>query len=351
MMANKILKIKDITIPKGKRKINKEVVTKLSSSISEIGLLHPIIVSKDMNLIAGQHRLEAMKMNQEVMIDARVVDITFNDDMVATIELDENDSRAELSIRDKVALVKEISRLRDARVSNKGNQYTKMVSASCETDTISTKERNEKTRTKRQAEAKEAGFKNKNEADRCKQIVNNGTDELIDSVDLGEVSVAGGYAISRLPKEEQNDKVELAKNNQGRVVDIGEKEKNTVQEKKNNFKKQDKFGAYINVKIYTSDIKRTSDNIAKCFGNGFEKVYNLLLHEMILSLSFGQNRNKDLSFNSYSYGIKSLSDGEVAEIKELLLKEMKKKDIAELYNISSHLIEVANKITLKENRT
>ncbi len=90
------------------------------------------------------------------MIEARVVDITFNDDMVATIELDENDARAELNIRDKVSLVEEIARLREGKTAN---QYTKSASVSIGTEA------------KRQKEAKEAGFANKNEASRSKNLL------------------------------------------------------------------------------------------------------------------------------------------------------------------------------------
>ncbi len=345
MMANKTLKIKDIEIPKGKRVLDKEVVAKLSSSILEVGLLHPIIVSKDMKLIAGQHRLEAYKQNHEVMIEARVVDITFNDDMVATIELDENDARAELNIRDKVSLVEEIARLRDARaisggVRGKNGKFT--VSDPNETDTV--KVRDSKRDKKRQTEAQEAGFKNRNEASRAKRIVKEGTEELIDAVNDGEVSVSGGYEISKLPKEEQNAKVELAKNNDGRVAKTPKAEKNIVKEKKIKVKEQDKFGSYVNVKIYTGDLSRTSDNIAKCFGKGFESAYNLLLHEMVTARTRGKNRNEDLAFSSYSYGTNSLSDGEVADIKALLAEGMYKKDIEELYNISSYLIDIVENI-------
>ena len=70
------------------------------------------------------------------MIEARVVDITFNDDMVATIELDENDARAELNIRDKVSLVEEIARLRDARSRGADGKFAPVDPSESTGDTI-----------------------------------------------------------------------------------------------------------------------------------------------------------------------------------------------------------------------
>ena len=60
------LPISTICIPLRKRNIDQANVDRLVESISEIGLLSPIVVSRTsrpeiMTLVAGRHRLEAMK--------------------------------------------------------------------------------------------------------------------------------------------------------------------------------------------------------------------------------------------------------------------------------------------------
>lgn len=54
--------IDDILITKNRRKVNQDKVKELAESIKEIGLLNPIILSKDYILFAGAHRLEACKL-------------------------------------------------------------------------------------------------------------------------------------------------------------------------------------------------------------------------------------------------------------------------------------------------
>lgn len=56
------IKIFQIKINEGRRKVSPEAVHELADSISKVGLLNPITVDKDYNLIAGLHRLEAVKL-------------------------------------------------------------------------------------------------------------------------------------------------------------------------------------------------------------------------------------------------------------------------------------------------
>lgn len=63
-------------------------VTSLVASIKEIGLLHPITVTKDLLLVAGRHRLEACRQLGWKSVPANVVDL---DDLHRElVEIDEN---------------------------------------------------------------------------------------------------------------------------------------------------------------------------------------------------------------------------------------------------------------------
>ena len=55
------IKISDIKISPGRRKVKLEPVAELAKSIAAVGLLNPITVTEDCTLVAGPHRLEAAK--------------------------------------------------------------------------------------------------------------------------------------------------------------------------------------------------------------------------------------------------------------------------------------------------
>ena len=53
--------IDEIKVPSRLRKYMGDIAA-LSQSIKAVGLLHPVVVDKDNNLIAGARRLEAVKL-------------------------------------------------------------------------------------------------------------------------------------------------------------------------------------------------------------------------------------------------------------------------------------------------
>jgi len=89
--------IDEITIPEGRRELRG--VDELAKSISEIGLLNPIVVTKGRRLIAGAHRLEACRRLGWRYIPAAVVEY---DELHAELaEIDENLVRNELSVLER----------------------------------------------------------------------------------------------------------------------------------------------------------------------------------------------------------------------------------------------------------
>jgi ParB family chromosome partitioning protein len=83
----------DIVVPAGRRALHD--VGELATSIREVGLLSPIILTSTMQLVAGQHRLEACRSLGWSAIPARVV--TVDALRRELIEIDENVARVELS--------------------------------------------------------------------------------------------------------------------------------------------------------------------------------------------------------------------------------------------------------------
>jgi ParB family chromosome partitioning protein len=93
------IKISEIRINQFRRRADFSKVEELAQSMREIGLLNPITVSRDNSLIAGLHRIEAVKLLGWEEIDANIVDV---DGLRAELaEIDENLMRNELHYIDR----------------------------------------------------------------------------------------------------------------------------------------------------------------------------------------------------------------------------------------------------------
>ena len=90
-----LIPISEITISPGRREVQLEDVKELANSIAEVGLINPIMVDKSHTLIAGLHRLEAMKLLGRTEIECTVSDLAGLQAELA--EIDENFVRKDLS--------------------------------------------------------------------------------------------------------------------------------------------------------------------------------------------------------------------------------------------------------------
>ena len=91
-------KISEIKINPGRRDTQQRNVEELARSIAAVGLMNPITVTQDNTLIAGLHRLEAVKLLGWTEIECTVSD---PDGLQAELaEIDENFVRAGLSHRE-----------------------------------------------------------------------------------------------------------------------------------------------------------------------------------------------------------------------------------------------------------
>ena len=89
------ININEIKINPGRRTAAPVDVQKLAESMAEIGLMHPITLDADRNLIAGLHRLEAAKLLGWAEIECTVSPL---DELHAELaEIDENYVRANLT--------------------------------------------------------------------------------------------------------------------------------------------------------------------------------------------------------------------------------------------------------------
>jgi N6-adenosine-specific RNA methylase IME4/ParB-like chromosome segregation protein Spo0J len=93
------VQINSIKVKDGRRSVDYDKVKEIANSIKEIGLINPITLDTNMILIAGQHRLEAVKLNGQSEIEANIIDV---DKLHAELaEIDENLIRNELHYIDR----------------------------------------------------------------------------------------------------------------------------------------------------------------------------------------------------------------------------------------------------------
>ncbi|MDR1894646.1 MAG: ParB N-terminal domain-containing protein [Spirochaetales bacterium] len=83
------INIKDVMVKKRVRKNLGDIIP-LAESMKQYGLLNPIIVDKELNLIAGERRLEAARKLGWSTIEAVVLSNDFNKAQTLEIEIDEN---------------------------------------------------------------------------------------------------------------------------------------------------------------------------------------------------------------------------------------------------------------------
>ena len=88
--------ISEIKINPGRRPVNLDGINELVRSISEIGLLNPITIDQEYTLVAGLHRLEAVKRLGWTEIECSVC--TLDALQTELAEIDENVVRTELPV-------------------------------------------------------------------------------------------------------------------------------------------------------------------------------------------------------------------------------------------------------------
>ncbi|MBF2067743.1 MAG: ParB N-terminal domain-containing protein [Calothrix sp. C42_A2020_038] len=119
--------IDQINVGTNRRPVKDEKVVELMQSIRANGLLNPIIIDQNFNLIAGLHRLTACKMLSFKHIECKVV--SYEDaDQARLAEIDENFIRNELEPMERYELWLERDRILERmglRFKPGDNQYTK----------------------------------------------------------------------------------------------------------------------------------------------------------------------------------------------------------------------------------
>lgn len=90
--------IRDIRVNGQLRRPDPEKVRQLAESICGVGLLHPLVLSEDHFLLAGGHRLEALKLIGYERVQCQIAPFLYDSSDAQIIALDENLMRKELTV-------------------------------------------------------------------------------------------------------------------------------------------------------------------------------------------------------------------------------------------------------------
>jgi hypothetical protein len=147
----------------------------LADSIARIGLMQPIGITKDNELVFGERRLAACRdILGLTEIEARVVDLA----SIVDGEFAENEIRKDFTLSERVAIKRSI----EAEIGNRAGRPGK--NNSVEFDGIKPGQET------RDYAAKTAGLGGATTAGLAESVVNHGTPALVDAMDAGNVSVS-----------------------------------------------------------------------------------------------------------------------------------------------------------------
>ena len=193
-----LIAVSEIKVNPGRREVEMKNVRKLAESISKVGLLSAITVSKENILIAGLHRLEAIRFLGWTMIECTVTSLEGLEAELA--QIDENFVRCDLSdmeYNDLLLRRKEIyeSLHPETRRGMRNGQTSK-------TDTGSVLE----TKSFSQDSSEKLGVTPRT-IERKIQIAKNLTPEVKKIVDDNDIGFRNALKLSRLEPEQQKEAV------------------------------------------------------------------------------------------------------------------------------------------------
>lgn len=97
----------------------------LCRSIEEVGLLHPVVLTKSHKLIAGTRRLAAFKQLGRTKIPAMIVSNLDDSALQLKAERDENNCRVDLTLIEAVALGKALEELERPKAKERQKEHGK----------------------------------------------------------------------------------------------------------------------------------------------------------------------------------------------------------------------------------
>lgn len=165
-------------------------IESLARSISDIGLLHPVVINSGYRLIAGERRIEAHKLLGLSDIEARIVHVP----SLLQAEHDENELCKGFTLSERAAIGMAIEEEIGNRRGN--NQYQSKEDCQNFADALEDKRKDE-------IAAERAGFGNKETYRQVKKVIQEAIPDVVEMMDKDVLSVSTAATIAELPRQEQ----------------------------------------------------------------------------------------------------------------------------------------------------
>lgn len=163
----------------------------LAASIEELGLLQPIGINPNYQLIWGERRLLAFQLLGRDRIPARIVPM----EEIVLGEYAENEVRKDFSVSERVAIAETIK----GQLSGRRNATLKQNA----TDVENFPHRDLKGKS-RDISAEQAGFGNGKTFEQAKTVTEKGSPSLVNAMDNKDTSISAAAKVATLPPEEQD---------------------------------------------------------------------------------------------------------------------------------------------------
>lgn len=206
-MTIKDVPIRDIQIGPRFRQDTGDVES-LADNIREIGLLEPIGIDESYKLIFGARRFIACA---EILKWEIIPCVVLKLNSLLTGEYSENEFRKQFTPSERRAIGEAIER----ELGNRQGQRTDKRESNQLVENFPQVEKGEKTR---DIAARIAGFGNARTYEQAKQVINNGSRELITAMDTKEVSIHAAAKIATQPKADQVRILSMPKDERRTVV-------------------------------------------------------------------------------------------------------------------------------------
>lgn len=149
-------------------------IAELAQDIDQNGLINPIVLTPDYQLVAGERRLRAHQFLNREQVEARIMEISDYEHQLR-LEISENEHRKEFTFSERIEWAKrleEVERIK-AKVRMAGGKENLPDHASGQV---------------RDIVAEQAGFGSGKQYDKAKFIAENATPEIIQQLDEGLIS-------------------------------------------------------------------------------------------------------------------------------------------------------------------
>ncbi|GGF86430.1 ParB N-terminal domain-containing protein [Paenibacillus aceti] len=170
-------------------------IEELAHDIEQNGLINPIVVTPDYQLVAGERRLRAHEFLGRKQVLARIMEITDYEHQLR-LEISENEHRKEFTFSERIEWAKrleDVERIKAKERMSGGKENFPEQSGQV-----------------RDIVAEQAGFGSGKQYDKAKFIAENATPEIIQQLDAGLISTHKAFIETRNRLREAEERAERA---------------------------------------------------------------------------------------------------------------------------------------------